>query len=303
MFNSIGLDENPLNCDNLESFKWLLKQKSDLESRVFSAKCANGTKFWNLNYGFWCHIDGNDLKCDVNYYNFNIRAEFEYLSQTLSEDKKKFEKLIINKILIEEIPENVFQDISFNNVEIFNVPYLERIHTNAFNNITAFNLREKFYISSPHQLRNYPPEYDFWKAFSSLVFIKDIEISFDRGSQEIPDNAFEPINGMLNDLQFIKLYKEHFDASDYHIIRIGNNAFSKIPNLSVLVFENIWISNISAKAFDFETSSTQPLNITFDRCLLRETDFKKGVFSDAKRPLNLHFSTSSMIIHYFRLHS
>ncbi len=53
-----------------------------------------------------------------------------------------------DEILIEEIPENVFQDISFNNVEIFYVSYLERIHTNAFNNITAFNSLKKFYISS-----------------------------------------------------------------------------------------------------------------------------------------------------------
>ncbi len=47
--NTIILSENPLDCDNLESFLWLLNQKSDLELRVQLAECANGTDFWDLN--------------------------------------------------------------------------------------------------------------------------------------------------------------------------------------------------------------------------------------------------------------
>jgi hypothetical protein len=47
--NGIVLYGNRLDCDNLEAFKWLLNQKSDLESRVLYAKCENGTHFWDLN--------------------------------------------------------------------------------------------------------------------------------------------------------------------------------------------------------------------------------------------------------------
>ncbi len=47
--STIVLNENLLDCDNLESFLWLLNQKPDLEFRVQYAKCANGTGFWDLN--------------------------------------------------------------------------------------------------------------------------------------------------------------------------------------------------------------------------------------------------------------
>ncbi len=274
-----------MDCDNLEPFKWLLTQKLDLESRVTFAKCSNLTDFWDIDYGFWCRIDANDLICDANYHTFNIAAEIEYLSQTLPENQKKFENLIIKRTLIEEIPENVFQDLSFNYVEIFNAENLKRIHTNAFNNNTAFNLRKQFHISTPNQLHNYPPEYDFWKAFSSLTYIKALYLSLGDGSHEIPDNAFEPINGPQNDLNYIV-----FESNYFHIYRIGNNAFSEIPNLFALSFKDIVIHNIAANAFDFKNNSTQKLNISFNNCGLYESQLEEGVFSDAKRPLTLDLS-------------
>jgi hypothetical protein len=48
--------------------------------------------------------------------------------------------------------------------------------------------------------------------------------------------------------------------------------------------------NISAKAFDFKTNSTQPLNIYFPNCGLSETYLEEGIFSDVKRPPNNDFS-------------
>jgi hypothetical protein len=170
--------------------------------------------------------EGIDLKCHANYHTFNITSEIEFLSQTLPEDQKGFENLIIKRTNIEEIPENVFQDIGFNYVQIYNANNLKKIHTKAFNNNTAFNLRKQFYISSPNQLRNEPPNYNFWKAFSSLVFIKDLEISLKNGLHEIPDNAFESINGSKNDLSFVV-----FERNNFKITRIGNNAFSELTNL------------------------------------------------------------------------
>jgi len=240
--------------------------------------------------GLICQINGKDLNCDANYTSFNITAEIEYLSQTLPQNEKNFENLIIMRTEIEEIPENVFQDISFNFVEIFDAQNLKRIHTNAFNNNTSFNLRKQFYISSPNQLRNEPPNYNFWKAFSSLVYIKDLDISLDNGSHEIPDNAFEPINGPQNDLLFIVLEKNNFE-----ITRIGNNAFSELPNLNSLSFHDIPIRNISAKAFDFKTSSTTLLEINLLNCGLTESSLEEGVFSDAKRPLTLDLSKNFIL--------
>jgi hypothetical protein len=297
--NTIILSGNLLDCDNLESFLWLLNQKSDLELRVQYAKCANGSDFWDLNPngtitptttgtpvgGMVCQIDGNNLNCDANYESFNITAEIEYLSQTLPENEKNFENLVIQRSSIEEIPENAFQDISFNIVQIHDANNLKRVHTKAFNNKTVSNLRKQFYVSVPNQLRNDPPDYDFWKAFSSLTYIKVLYLSLGNGSHEIPENAFEPINESQNDLNYMV-----FESNNFEISRIGSNAFSEIPNLLALSFEDIPIHYISAKAFDFRSNSTQNLEINFINCGLSETSLEEGIFSDAKRPLILDLS-------------
>ncbi len=277
-----------MNCTNLESFLWLLNQKSDLESRVIYAMCADGRDFWDLNpnaTSFVCLIDGDYLNCDANYESFNITSEIEFLSKTLPEDQKGFENLIIKRTNIEEIPENVFQDIGFNYVQIYNANNLKRIHTKAFNNNTAFNLRKQLYISLPNQLRNDPPDYDFWKAFSSLPYIRVLYLSLGDGSHEIPDNAFEPINEPQNNLNYMV-----FENNNFEITRIGSNAFSELSNLFALSFRGIFIHYISAKAFDFRNNSTETLDISFIQCGLSETSLEEGVFSDAKRPLILDLS-------------
>jgi hypothetical protein len=232
--------------------------------------------------GIICQINGKDLNCDANYTSFNITAEIEYLSQTLLENEKSFENLMIQRTEIEEIPENVFQDISFNLVEIYNAENLNRIHTNAFNNKTAFNLRKQFYIMSPNQLRNEQTDCNFWKAFSFLSYIKVLYLSLSDGSHEIPDNTFETINEPQNDLNYMV-----FESNNFEISRIGSNAFSEILNLFALSFEDILIHYISAKAFDFRNNSTQKLDINFINCGLSETSSEEGVFYDAKRPLIL----------------
>jgi hypothetical protein len=280
--NILQVHANSLNCNDKTPYLWLLQNRSEYENRVQHAFCSDSRSIWDL---ITCQIDGNDLKCDANYQTFNITAEIEFLSQTLPEDQKRFENLIIKRANIEEIPENVFQDISFNYVQIYNANNLKRIHTNAFNNNTAFNLRKQLYISLPNQLRNDPPDYDFWKAFSSLVYIKDLEISLADGSHEIPDNAFVQIYGPQNDLSYVV-----FDKNNFEITRIGNYAFAEIPNLSILSFHDILIGSISANAFDFKNNSTQTLNINLLNCGLTETSLEEGVFSDAKRPLTLDLS-------------
>ncbi len=301
---------NLLDCDDLESFKWLLNQKLNLELRVQYAKCANGSDFWDIDpngtitpttttttetpvEGIVCRIDGNDLNCDANYMSFNITAEIEYLSRKLPENEKNFENLIIQRTGIETIPENVFQDITFNYVQIYNAENLKRVHTNAFNNKTAFYLRKQFYISSPNQLRNYEPDYNFWKAFSSLTYAVEIDISLSNGSHEIPDNAFALINGPQNNFNYIV-----FGQNNFEISRIGNNAFYELPNLLIVGLSHIPIRIISSKAFDFKTNSSEILNINFFDCSLTETSLEEGVFSNAKRPLTLDFSMNQISISY-----
>ncbi len=94
---------------------------------------------------------------------------------------------------IVEIPENVFLDIPFTLIEIFDAQNLIRIYTKAFNSNTAYNLLH-FLIKKPSNLSEIPPDYDLYKALSSLVKMSYIEISLGDGSHEIPDNSFQDIN-------------------------------------------------------------------------------------------------------------
>jgi hypothetical protein len=65
--STINLLGNQLNCADVKPFIWLLKQKSDLESRVIYAECANGTDFWDLNPNFDSN-DNSSAKFSLNIF-------------------------------------------------------------------------------------------------------------------------------------------------------------------------------------------------------------------------------------------
>jgi len=301
----VHFNENPLNCNNVTPFKWLIQNRDEFRSQLLYATCSNGTSIWDLNPdddgtttplptnppGIICQMTGKDLDCNANFGSFNLKAEMGYLSNTLSGDQKNFETLIIRQTNIEELPENAFLDISFDYIEIFDTQNFKRIHTNAFNNNTVLYLKKQIYISLPSKLRNDPPDYDLWKALSSLANVVDIDISLDDGSHEIPDNAFQVINGPQNNLLYMV-----FEPSNYTISRIGNNAFFELPNFSVLSFRGIPIVTIATNAFDFKTNSENPLTINFENCSLTESSFEEAVFSNANRPLTLELSMISISI-------
>jgi hypothetical protein len=130
------------------------------------------------NYEYKClEQKNNNYVCNAGHQDFDIKAEFEKLSSTLDENKKQLNILEIHSSKMFEIPENAFLDISFSHLEIFGARNLSRIHTNAFNSSTV---RQRLLISRPSSLRNYPPNYDLFKALGSLsmneFYVKIISI-------------------------------------------------------------------------------------------------------------------------------
>jgi hypothetical protein len=101
-----------------------------------------------------------------------------------------------------------------------------------------------FLIKKLSNLSNSPPDYDLYKALSSLVKVSYIEISLSDGSHKIPENAFQDINGFQNNLKHLV-----FREDNYSISRIGNQAFALLPSLTDLTFRQIPIRYISAKSF------------------------------------------------------
>ncbi len=47
MGSNISLVDNPLECDDIERFVWLLQKQNELEYRL-TAFCKNGTSLWEL---------------------------------------------------------------------------------------------------------------------------------------------------------------------------------------------------------------------------------------------------------------
>ncbi len=234
------------------------------------------------DYIYKCVLQsGDNCICDAQNQEFNIKAEFENISATLPQSPKQLNHLEIHNSKIVEIPENVFLDISFTRIEIFDAQNLTRIHTKAFNSNTAYNLLH-FLIKKPSNLSNSPPDYDIYKALSHFVKASYIEFSLGDGSHEIPENAFQDINGPQNNLKHLV-----FRDDNYSISRIGNQAFALLPSLTDLSFRQIPIKYISAKSFDSYYSSDNIIRINFEGCGLTDDNIENGAFANTLRPLNI----------------
>jgi hypothetical protein len=76
------------------------------------------------------------------------------LSLNLEDGKKNFLLFQLNNAVISELPENVFEDITLNNISIENAYKLSRIHTHAF---TATNYYLTFFEINNTPLNNFLP--------------------------------------------------------------------------------------------------------------------------------------------------
>ncbi len=159
------------------------------------------------------------------------------------------------------------------------------INTNAFIGPTA-NITKKLILSETNELRNNPPNYDLYAAFSSLTNLEYIEICLESfTSHEIPEQAFHEVNGPQNNLKEINF------RGNYNISNIKDNAFYGLTNLSTWIhFAFLPVGYISSGAFDFQYPSEETLQIHLQNCFLTEYSFGNNVFSGSQRPLNIDLS-------------
>ncbi len=214
-----------------------------------------------------------------------MKEEFLNISNNLNANHKKFH--YFNLIApTDEIPENVFIDIKFYQICIIESNFT-RIHSNAFNGTSLYTW--DFYdSSSAPKLRNSPPDYDFYEAFSSLVNLFRLVINLDNDTvHQIPDYAFDKSN------QQKYLFEIRFIGNSISII--GNYAFYNLPSIQKIYFKVNSIQYISAQAFDFRF----PIDILFDILLtnakLDENCLESGVFGGPVRKIYLYLSIDSNI--------
>ncbi len=184
------------------------------------------------------------------YEKINLKNIFEKLSINLEESKKYFSTFVLNNTAVTELTENLFKDITFEAIEIREAYNLSHIHKNAFNAMIN-GIESLAVVSTP--LKNSLP---FYNIFTSISLMKNLKtfIIFNTSITEIPNNAFQPLNGIQSKLWSIVI---HWNK----LKKIGNNAFQNLPSLINLELDNNSLNHISQNAFNF--SLTKPSSSEF----------------------------------------
>jgi hypothetical protein len=224
------------------------------------------------------------IKFNENDFNssYTLPQIFESLSNSLENNEKAFTQLLLANTKVLELAENVFSDITFEKIEIYE-NNLTRIHSNAFFN-THLTVNE-IYLKCL-ALKDSPTNYSLFMALSSLVNLEKLSLDLGLNSiTAIPDNAFQPINGIQTKLEEI-----NFNGI---ISSVGQYAFNLLPNLRKLKILSE-INSISSHTFEFNATSTNDLEIDLSNNKLIASSFELNSFSNSKRPLNLNLNKNNL---------
>jgi hypothetical protein len=231
-----------------------------------------------------CKCDKYGISCGGNDV-LNLKQIFKAIDEKLNANEKHFEKFILNNEAITELEENTFYGITFDKIEISNATKLKLINSKAFtatNSVTkAFSVNIDSlttYYSTP--LTNSPPTHDIFLMLSSIINLETVNL-LSTNITKIPSNAFQSINGSLNNLKTI-------DFSHSPILEIGDNPFSTLKNLKVLTFYFTNISSIPKTAFHFENDSNESFYLDLRQNNLNGTSFAVGSLDHLKRPTDIY---------------
>lgn len=223
----------------------------------------------------YCSINEQTIKCTSNI-DFDIKSEFVNISNNLNPDEKNFIQFVL-EAQIENLPENVFSNITFDYITYINTLNLLRISTKAFEGTSL--VIKGIAHQNESGLFNDPPDFDFYAAYSSLINLEFLHIKLNQSRiHEIPDNAFRVISEPQTKLGAI------FFEGELNIARIGSKAFYDLPNLHEIDLRNIDISLISASAFDIISYLDSPLNIYLMEANLNINCFEENFLKNSTRP-------------------
>jgi hypothetical protein len=142
-----------------------------------------------------CNNDQNRITCGGSN-SIELKTIFHRMSTNLTNEKKHSKQFYLTNIAIKEIPENSFEKITFEIIKIWNATNLSLIHTNAFK---LMNSHLKAFQIINTSVKNCPPIHYIFPAISSMVNIESVFIG-QTLIDEIPENAFRPLNGSQNNL-------------------------------------------------------------------------------------------------------
>jgi Leucine-rich repeat (LRR) protein len=226
-----------------------------------------------------CKCVVNSIFCEGDD-SINLKTIFHGISSKLQNNNKHFESFYLTNKAVTELEESVFEDILFDSIHVEEAHKLSLIHTKAFTGTESYIQDIRIYNTS---LKNSPPNHNIFAAISSMQNLEELTIGYSL-IDEIPENAFQPINGTKEKLTRVFLMSNK-------ISKIGNNAFANLTNLTEIDFEYNKLDHISEKAFNLlDSSANTTLNLYLIRCSLNGSSFEKGAFDHFNRPTVLHFN-------------
>jgi hypothetical protein len=208
------------------------------------------------------------------------------MSINLDEGNKSFTSFYLNNTAISELPENVFGNITFDEIIIENAYNLSRIHSHAFRATNNYLTIFRVYST---RLDNQMLYYDFFTAISLMPRLSLLTIA-NTSVTEITDNAFRPLSGIQYNLTTVSI-------NDHKLKKLGNNAFEYWPSLKDLNLANNTLNHVSENAFNFQKRDNVPvvdgLRLILIKNNFNSSSFEIGAFNGLNKPTHLFFSLDS----------
>ncbi len=191
-----------------------------------------------LDIGIICK--GNEI--------LNLKQVFQTLSRVMAKNEKHFKGFELMQTNLEELEENTFYDITFDEIMISFNKHLRHINTKAFG-VTSNMTTKLVVFETP--VENSAPNHDFFQALNTMRSLKEINFK-DLNITEIPANAFRPAVGFLNNLTSLSM--KGFK-------KLRSDLLFELNNLEVIDLTNGEFKTIPTNAFRFKTPSNKTLRI------------------------------------------
>ncbi|XP_054158397.1 uncharacterized protein LOC128956707 [Oppia nitens] len=214
-----------------------------------------------------------------------IKEMFAHLSNQLEYINRHIHMVQISGIAITQLPDNVFSDITVNEIVIRDAPKLRTISDTAFKGTKLFTKRLVIHNCPQLQVDT------LWTLINKLREVSSMKLCELENLREIPTLAFKELNKLRQLL-----------ICGPSVRTLHEKAFFKLTSLARLDIVNTGLTRLHDNSFVFEHPSRHMLTIgLFDNRQLTAEGLSAHTFAHMGRPVSLDFSGYNFeSVHYRR---
>ena len=233
-----------------------------------------------------CFCEQGAIICKDNSI-IDLEDIFRRLSKSYNEREKHFDAFYLDNTLNEELVENTFRDITFDEIHITNCNYLKTINDNAF--FGTDRVTKKIILVNNTSLTSKGKSlFTVLSKFINAehILLKNLDL------EEVPSNAFKAIYSYQDKLKSLAFFGTSLK-------KIGDRSFSSLRRLERLTFWNTSLSWIPEHAFEFEDYSSETLIIWFNsNKLIKGSSFHRNSLANINRPVHIEFACEENNLDY-----